>query len=147
MGCKHSPRNDKQTNDWDEQCCCPPLIYLQPFNDFSLKEAREVQQHLKAFLNGLGNCASDMEVEILPPKKINNDMLNSVRTRYRADKIINSYKDSTNSHVIIIGMLHDDISIPYKGKADWGVLGFSYKGGHAGIASSYRLKNNRKCNF
>lgn len=74
-------------------------------------------------------------------------MLNSERTRYHADKIINSYKDSTNSHVVIIGMLHEDISIPYKGKADWGVLGFSYKGGHAGVASSYRLKNNRNCDF
>jgi len=149
-GCKNNSTKDREqsaqdaTELYDDEmiCCCPPTLYLQPFNDFTNKEAQYVKRKMKVFLKDATGV--ELDIEILPAKKLDDMCLNDAKTRYRGDKILNAYKDSANSHVIIIGMLHDDISVSYKGKADWGVLGYSYKCSNVGVASSYRVKNKRR---
>lgn len=79
--------------------------------------------------------------EILPNLKLDNTTLNQTGERYRADKILNIYKSKANKHYVIIGLINDDISIPYKGKTDWGVLGVSYKGKYVSVASTHRVRN------
>ena len=51
--------------------------------------------------------------------------MNDSKSRYRADKIINSLSKKAIKHKITIGLTHKDISIPYKGKPDWGILGLA----------------------
>jgi archaemetzincin len=70
--------------------------------------------------------------------------MNDSKTRYRADKIINSLKKEANNHRIMIGLTHKDVSVPYKGKADWGVLGLSIHGTNTCVASDYRLKHKKR---
>ena len=36
------------------------------------------------------------------------------------------------------------MSVPYKGKADWGVLGLSIHGTYTCVVSDYRLKNKKR---
>lgn len=139
---KQSIQND--ANDYEWMPCCPPVLQLQPLNDFTREEAQYVKEQMQTFLSDIGSDTKNcMDIEILTTKKIGEECLNEMRTRFRADKILNTYKDSANNHVVIMGMLHEDISIPYKGNADWGVCGLSYKGLNAGIASTFRVRNNR----
>lgn len=119
----------------DSICCDPPIVYLQPLNGFSLRQAEKVKKQLRNFDS---NMFAD--VEICKNKNLGSNLLNEDKTRYRADKIINAFSNS-NLMSGTIGLINNDISIPYKGKPDWGVLGFSWKGKYVGIASTYRLKN------
>ena len=84
------------------------------------------------------NMFADMEIR--KNKNLGSNVLNEAKTRYRADKIINGFSDS-NLISGTIGLINNDISIPYKGKSDWGVLGFSWKGKYVGVVSTYRIKN------
>lgn len=136
IGC--NKRTDE--NEWEEKsnfiCSCPPIVYLQPLNGFSIKKANKVKKQLLAY-----NHNMFIEVEVLPNIKLGNNMRNDAQTRFRADKIINSFKKDANNHNIYVGLINDDISIPYKGKPDWGVLGFSWKGQYVSVVSTYRIKN------
>ena len=84
------------------------------------------------------------EFETLPNKKLSVYLMNDSKSRYRADKIINSLKKEANNHRIIIGLTHKDVSVPYKGKPDWGVLGLSIHSTYACVVSDYRLKNKKR---
>ena len=86
----------------------------------------------------------EFEFEVLPNKKLSADLMNDNKTRYRADKIIDSLKDGAGDHKIIIALTHKDVSVPYKGKADWGVLGLSIHGTYTCVVSDYRLKNKKR---
>jgi len=79
-------------------------------------------------------------IEISPAIRLSDTLRNDSKTRYRADKIINSYRNKADHYNVIICLTNDDISVPYKGKKDWGVLGLSFKGKKVAIASTYRLK-------
>ena len=121
-------------------CTCPPTICLQSFDNYTQKEANKLSKVLaKKFLELYG---VEFEFEVLPDKKLSTDLMNDAKTRFRADKIINSLKDEAGDHIIIIGLTHKDVSVPYKGKADWGVLGLSIHGTYACVVSDYRLTTN-----
>jgi len=106
------------------------IIYIQPCNDF--KNAEQVTKELEKVI--------DADFIILPDKKLDNSLLNTSKTRYRADKIIRSI----NNKYLTIVLLHNDISTPYKNKSDWGVLGLSLIPCKTCVISDYRLKNKKR---
>lgn len=123
-------------------CTCPPTIFLQPYDNYTQKEAMQLSKVLeKKFLELYG---VEFEFEVLPNKKLSADLMNDNKTRYRADKIIDSLKDGAGDHKIIIALTHKDVSVPYKGKADWGVLGLSIHGTYTCVVSDYRLKHKKR---
>jgi predicted Zn-dependent protease len=102
------------------KCSCPPTICLQPFNDYTQQEAKQLIKVLeKKFVELYG---IEFDFEILPNKKLSTELMNANMSRYRADKIINSLSNEAGNHRIIIGLTHTDISVPYKGKPDWAFL-------------------------
>lgn len=134
IGCREKT---KQVN-----CTCPPTIFLQPYDNYTQKEAKQLSKVLeKKFLELYG---IEFEFEVLPNKKFSADLMNDSKSRYRADKIIDSLKKEANDHRIMIGLTHKDVSVPYKGKPDWGVLGLSIHGTYACVVSDYRLKNKKR---
>lgn len=60
-----------------------------------------------------------LNIQVLPNKSLTEELMNEAKTRYRADKIIRSTRQKTDN-ITIIGLTHKDISVPYKGKKDWG---------------------------
>ena len=133
FGCKKA----EQAN-----CTCPPTIFLQPYDNYTQKEAKQLSKVLeKKFLELYG---VEFEFEVLPNKKLSADLMNDSKSRFRADKIIDSLKKEASDHRIMIGLTHKDISVPYKGKPDWGVLGLSIHGTYACVVSDYRLKNKKR---
>ena len=132
----------KKTEQEQARCTCPPTIFLQPLDNYTQKEARQLSKVLeKKFLELYGVV---FEFEVLPNKKLSTDLMNDNKSRYRADKIIDSLKKEASYHRIIIGLTHKDVSFPYKGKPDWGVLGLSIYGTYACVVSDYRLKNKKR---
>ena len=123
-------------------CTCPPTIFLQPYDNYTQNEATQLSKVLeKKFLELYG---VEFEFEVLPNKKLSADLMNNSKSRYRADKIIDSLKKDASDHRIMIGLTHKDVSVPYKGKPDWGVLGLSIHGTNACVVSDFRLKNKKR---
>ena len=123
------------------RCTCPPTICLQPFGDYTQQEAKQLKKVLeKKFVELYG---IEFDFEILPNKKLSTELMNDKKSRYRADKIIYSLSNEAGDHRIIIGLTHKDISVPYKGRPDWGVLGLSIQKTYTCLASTYRLKHKR----
>ena len=123
-------------------CTCPPTIFLQPYDNYTQKEANQLSKVLeKKFLELYG---VEFEFEVLPNKKFSADLMNNSKSRYRADKIIESLKKEASDHRIMIGLTHKDVSVPYKDKPDWGVLGLSIHGTYACVVSDYRLTNKKR---
>ena len=113
----------EQANSSSLNNSCPPTIFLQPYDNYTQDEAKQLSMMLeKKFLELYG---VEFDIEVLPNKKLSADLMNDSKSRYRADKIINSLKKEAGKQRIMIGLTHKDVSVPYKGKADWGVLGLS----------------------
>ena len=123
-------------------CTCAPSIYLQPYDNFTQQEAKQLSKVLEKNFRKLFGV--EFEIEVLPNKKLSADQMNDTKTRYRADKIINSLKENAGDHRIMIGLTHQDVSVPYKGNPDWGVLGLSIHGTYACVVSDYRLKHKKR---
>ena len=117
-------------------------IFLQPLDNFTQQEAMQLQEVLEQRFRKIFN--EGFEFEILPNKKLSVYLMNDSKSRYRADKIINSLKKEASNHRIIIGLTHKDVSVPYKGKPNWGVLGLSIHGTYACVVSDFRLKNKKR---
>jgi hypothetical protein len=121
---------------------CPPTICLQPYDNYTQKEAKQLSNVLeKKFLELYG---VEFKFEVLPNKKFSTDQMNDSKWRYRADKIIDSLKIEASDHKIMIGLTHKDVSVPYKDRPDWGVLGLSRYNSYACVASDKRLKNKKR---
>lgn len=133
LGCKKTE---------DANCTCPPTIYLQPYDSYTQKEANQLNKVLEQKFKELFGV--EFEVEVLPNKTFTTELMNDAKTRYRADKIIDSLKDGAGDHKIIIALTHKDVSVPYKDKADWGVLGLSIHGTYTCVVSDYRLKHKKR---
>lgn len=133
LGCKKTE---------DANCTCPPTIFLQPYDNYTQEEAKQLSIVLEK--ECLELYGVEFEFDVLPNKKLSADLMNNSKSRYRADKIIDSLKKEASDHRIMIGLTHKDVSVPYKGKPDWGVLGLSIHGTYACVVSDYRLKNKKR---
>ena len=140
VGCAKRDKGLENKTEEDNRHSCPPTIYLQPYSDFSQKEAKALIPHLQRFLS---ECSlSGIEIEVQPNTKLSETFLNDSQTRYRADKMLKSIPEERYNAVI--QLTHQDISVTYKGRSDWGVLGFAFKGKHVCVASDFRLKNKKR---
>ena len=119
----------------------PPIIFLQPYGDFSQDEASKLGKDLKKLIHEI--FCVEIEYEVLPSLPLNDSLMNKAKTRYRADKIISTMSSKANIHNIFIGLTHRDISCSIRGKDDWGVQGLSMIPEKACVVSTYRIKNNR----
>lgn len=117
-------------------------VSLLPFADFSQKETIRLKQDLEKHLSILAGEVT-LEFEVLPNKPLAAEWKNNAGTRYRADKMINALAKDANKQHVIVGLTHKDVSVPYKGKADWGVLGLSLIPKKACVVSTFRVKNRK----
>ena len=128
----------------DAESLCPrATIYLQPYDNFTLKETEKLKadlnKHLEVILSGV------FKVEVLPNKTLSDSFLGETRIKYRVDKIIDSLKENADERNIYIGITHHDICRGYKnGVKDWGVLGTSIPIYNACVVSDHRLKHKRR---
>lgn len=123
--------------------CCPPTIYLQPCNSFTQAEARAIIPNMRKELVRF-TYIDDLEIVVKPNIKLPDSLLNTNKTRYRADKIVKYFSKEANDHNVIIALLHQDVSTSLHGKADWGVLGLSLQPLQDCVVSDYRLKNKKR---
>ena len=135
-------QEEKGIDEANVPCTCPFVrVSLQPLGDFTQKEAERLQKDLEKNLSGMLDI--DMLFEVLPTKPLEDTWKNDAKSRYRADKIINSMARSANKQHIIIALTHKDVSVSYKGNKDWGVLGLSLILKKLCVVSTYRLKDKR----
>lgn len=124
-------------------CCYHAKIYLQPYDNFTQKEANKLKadldKHLAETLDGA------FTVEVLPNKPLSDSFLGETRKKYRIDKLIDDLKGNADKHNIYIGLTHRDICQKLKnGVVDWGVLGSSISAYKACVASDFRLRHNKR---
>ena len=129
-------------SEMDAPCTCAPIIVLQPCNSFTETEAQRMVPQVQEFINKYPWM--EFEIDVMPPIKLADSLRNDARTRYRADKVIKAMAKEGSKHNVVILLTHDDISLPYKGHADWGVLGLSVRHHYVCMASDYRLRNKRR---
>lgn len=139
---KHFAGEDEVQYEFvDTMCSCPhTVICLQPMDDFSQKEAERLKKNLQKHVKEL-ELGEVVGIEVLPSKKLTPSLMNDAKTRYRADKIIRYVQEGKDNRRIIIALTHKDISVPLRGKKDWGVLGLSLRPGTACAVSTFRVKD------
>ena len=122
---------------------CHATIYLQPYDDFTQKEAEKLKADLDKHLEGI--LDGSFEVKVLPNKPLLGSFLGETGKKYRIDKLISDLKENADEHNIYIGITNRDICRDYKnGVKDWGVLGSSIADYHACVVSDYRLKHKKR---
>ena len=139
VACHDQSSDSNNLTSDDIMCLCPPTIYLQPYGNFTQKEASKLGKELESHLYEMFNV--DLDCEVLPALPLVDSLLNKSKTRYRADKIIKSLSTKANGHNIYIGLTHKDISCSVHGKEDWGVQGLSLIPRKACVVSTFRVKN------
>lgn len=130
-------------SDADAECTCPHCrILIQPYGDFSKARAEVVAKELEKNLAAYVKDLAVTDVKVLPGKALTKDLMNDVKTRYRADKILNQQADSkSGKDDVIIGLTDSDISTSAHGYDDWGILGLSYMGHSNCVISTFRVKD------
>ena len=123
------------------------FIAIQPFESFSSKEAKIIQQEIAEFYH--------VNVTLLKPKELpKNAYINFKSSRYRADTLIRFLrKNIDRNYDFVIGLTDKDISTtkhsnrstktikePTYKYADWGIFGLGFMPGKSCIVSTFRLK-------
>lgn len=62
------------------------------------------------------------------------------RKRYLATELLDYMSSTTEEGHLSLGLTVKDISLPYKGNLNWGVMGLSYMPGNSSVVSTFRLK-------
>lgn len=120
---------------------------IQPFGEFSSKEAKMIQQEIAEFYH--------INVTLLKPIELpKNAYINVKSSRYRADTLIRFLrKNIDRNYDFVIGLTDKDISTtkysnttiktikePTYKYADWGIFGLGFMPGKSCIVSTFRLK-------
>jgi archaemetzincin len=123
------------------------FVAIQPFGEFSTKEAKMMQQEISEFYH--------VNVILLKPIELpKNAYINVKSSRYRADTLIRFLrKNSDRNYDFVIGLTDKDISTtkysnrstktikePTYKYADWGIFGLGFMPGKSCIVSTFRLK-------
>lgn len=122
-----------------------PVLLIQPYNDVTVQEAERLKAELERELPRL--TGDDFKVKVLPVRQLPDSLKNDARTRFRADKILTWQTRNIavgNAPTTLLGFTHSDISLPYKGRADWGVLGLSFRGKRTAVISTYRVRDAKR---
>ena len=139
--CSSGKKTSSTEDDSDTLCTCPPESYvhidLQPFGDFTQKEANQLKEELEKHLVPIYLS----EIEVLPKKDIPASCLYKPRNRYWAGKILGFLKQQNQeSDFVTIGLTHRDISTSIHGNYNYGIMGLSFRPGNACVVSTFRLK-------
>ena len=139
--CSSWKKTSSTEDDSDTLCTCPPESYvhidLQPFGDFTQKEANQLKEELEKHLVPIYLS----EIEVLPKKDIPASCLYKPRNRYWAGKILGFLKQQNQgSDFVTIGLTHRDISTSIHRQYNYGIMGLSFLPGEACVVSTYRLK-------
>lgn len=144
MGCNEKNKDDDkkllaEISAEDTICSCPhATIILEPYGSFTVKEAmtlkEKLQHHLDKMIYGAWN------IYIREPQRIRTSWYYFPRKRYRADRIIHDLNCGTQGDTVRIALLHEDISTSIHNQKDYGIMGLSYRPGHAAVVSTHRLK-------
>ena len=139
--CSSWKKTSSTEDDSDTLCICPPESYvhidLQPFGDFTQKEANQLKEELEKHLVPIYLS----EIEVLPKKDIPASCLYKPRNRYWAGNILGFLKQQNQgSDFVTIGLTHRDISTSIHGNYNYGIMGFSFRPGNACVVSTFRLK-------
>ena len=139
--CSSGKKTSSTEDDSDTLCTCPPESYvhidLQPFGDFTQKEANQLKEELEKHLVPIYLS----EIEVLPKKDIPASCLYKPRNRYWAGKILGFLKQQNQeSDFVTIGLTHRDISTSIHGQYNYGIMGLSFRPGDACVVSTFRLK-------
>lgn len=118
-------------------CTCPPVVYLQPCNTYTEKQAKALAPSIAKAIKE--NCGIELDVEVLPNVKLPKTLYSDYRPRYRASKVIDYFPDQGDNETIIL--LHDDISAEKGDNPDWGVQGLSFMSRKTCVASDFRVKD------
>lgn len=122
-------------------CSCPPYgvtINLQPYGNYTQKEAKALKAQLDVHLQPLWDGVAD--IEVLPVKPLPKRAYYKPRNRYRAGELLKDLKCSNDNNVVTIGLTHCDISTTIHGHKDYGIMGYSYCPGNVCVVSSFRMK-------
>ena len=123
------------------------IVAIQPFGEFSSKEAKIMQEKIAEFYHVKVTLLKPVEL----PKKA---YINIKSSRYRADTLIRFLRKNMDcNYNFVIGLTDKDISTTkYSNKlkktikqpnykyADWGVFGLGFMPGKSCIVSTFRLK-------
>ena len=139
--CSSWKKTSSTEDDSDTLCTCPPESYvhidLQPFGDFTQKEANQLKEELEKHLVPIYLS----EIEVLPKKDIPASCLYKPRNRYWARNILGFLKQQNQeSDFVTIGLTHRDISTSIHGNYNYGIMGLSFRPGNACVVSTFRLK-------
>lgn len=139
--CSSWKKTSSTEDDSDTLCTCPPESYvhidLQPFGDFTQKEANQLKEELEKHLVPIYLS----EIEVLPKKDIPASCLYKSRNRYWAGNILGFLKQQNRgSDFVTIGLTHRDISTSIHGNYNYGIMGLSFRPGNACVVSTFRLK-------
>lgn len=139
--CSSWKKTSSTEDDSDTLCTCPPESYvhidLQPFGDFTQKEANQLKEELEKHLVPIYLS----EIEVPPKKDIPASCLYKPRNRYWAGNILGFLKQQNQgSDFVTIGLTHRDISTSIHGNYNYGIMGLSFRPGNACVVSTFRLK-------
>lgn len=139
--CSSWKKTSSTEDDSDSLCTCPPESFvhidLQPFGDFTQKEANQLKEELEKHLVPIYLS----EIEVLPKKDIPASCLYKPRNRYWAGNILGLLKQQNQgSDFVTIGLTHRDISTSIHGNYNYGIMGLSFRPGNACVVSTFRLK-------
>ena len=84
---------------------------------------------------------SGVQVSVLKKEGMSSGSYYAPRSRYLADKIIESLSKRAAKNEIYIALTSQDISTSVHGYKDYGVMGLGYVPGNASVVSSFRIKN------
>lgn len=130
----------------DTICCLEPHahFYIQPYGDFTRKEAVEVSKQLTRTLSKVFPLEFKI-VKILPNKPLPKKAYYKPRNRYLANVLLQDLP-SYNFPGYTIGLTHKDISYKMYGYENYGIIGLTASGKCLSIVSDYRAKGQKFVN-
>ena len=139
--CSCWKKTSSTEDDSDTLCTCASESFvhidLQPLGDFTQKEANQLKEELEKHLIPIYLS----EIKVLPKKDIPGSCLYKPRNRYWAGKILDFLKQQNKgTDFVTIGLTHRDISTSIHGNYNYGIMGLSFRPGHACVVSTFRLK-------
>ncbi len=114
-------------------------VYLQPFDNFTEKEAAKVTKELEPAMSKIFPSMK-WHFEVLPGKSLPKDAYYKPRNRYLANVLLKHLKTPKDKY--IFGLTHKDISYKIHGYDNYGIRGLTPIGGNNSIVSDYRAKGN-----
>ena len=123
-----------------EECLCPhAVIYLQPYEDFSIAEVEKLvpvlSEKLHYWLYG------DWSFKVLDPISLPKKSHVESKNKYRVTDILNLEQNQLKGDEIIIGLTHKDICTNIHGAKDYGIVGISRIRKQVCLVSDKRLKD------